>query len=138
MFLLLLLFLHSSRVVACFSPQTSQIQFSLISKGGINLSVCRSDSLGTSHSTQKCHESLSFTIWELNSPKLLYCIVLYYTLLYIGVPHYPINISFRYSSDGVTYCCSYLFCHKMVTNGGILVFEVSIEQYWALLLDASM
>ena len=33
------------------SPQTSQIQFSPISRGGINRSVCRSNSLGTLHST---------------------------------------------------------------------------------------
>ena len=33
------------------SPQTSQIQFSPISRGGINWSVCRSNSLGTLHST---------------------------------------------------------------------------------------
>ena len=33
------------------SPQTSQIQFSLISRGGINWSVSRSNSLGILHST---------------------------------------------------------------------------------------
>ena len=38
-----------------------------------------------------------------------------------------INISIRYGSEWVTFCCSYIFCHKMVTNGRILVFEVSIR-----------
>ena len=33
------------------SPLTSQIKFSPISRGGINWSVCRSNSLGTLHST---------------------------------------------------------------------------------------
>ena len=33
------------------SPQTSQIHFSPISRGGINWAVCRSNSLGTSYST---------------------------------------------------------------------------------------
>ena len=41
------------------SPQTSQIQFSPISRGGINWSVCRSNSLGTSHSTQGPDDSFS-------------------------------------------------------------------------------
>ena len=40
-----------------------------------------------------------------------------------------INISIRYDSEWVTFCCSYVFCHKMVNNGQILVFEVSIEPY---------
>ena len=44
-----------------------------------------------------------------------------------------INISIRYGSEWVTFCC-----HKMVNNGWILVFEVSIEPYCGLLLDGSM
>ena len=32
----------------------------------------------------------------------------------------------------------YYFAAPMVTNGQILVFEVSIEQYRGVLLDASM
>ena len=49
------LFLHLSFCLLLhgpfLSPQTSQIQFSPISRGGINWSVCRSNSLGTLHST---------------------------------------------------------------------------------------
>ena len=30
-----------------------------------------------------------------------------------------------------TYCFSYIFCHKMITCGWILVFELSIELYWS-------
>ena len=71
-------------------------------------------------------------------PVLLDCTVIYYTVLNIGVPRVVINISIRYGSDWVTFCCSHVFCHKMVTNGWILVFEVSIEPYTALLLDASI
>ena len=59
----------------------------------------------------------------------LYYTVLYFTLLYIGVPRVVINISIRYGSEWVTFCCSYVFYHKMFTNGGILDFEVSIEPY---------
>ena len=44
-------------------------------------------------------------------------------------PYVAINISIRYGSEWVTFCCSYVFCHKMVNNGRILVFEVSIEPY---------
>ena len=60
---------------------------------------------------------------------LLYCTVLCYTLLNIGVPCVAMNISIRYGSEQVMICCSYVFCHKMVLNGQILVFEVSIELY---------
>ena len=144
------------------SPQTSQIQFSPISRGGINWSVCRSNSLGTLHSTHwPVHASsrnwrkldlrglrrMNWTTAALHCTVLhstilyyttLYYTVLYYTLLYIGVPRVTINISIRYSSEWITFCCSYLFCHKRVTNGHILVFEVPIEPYWGLLLDASM
>ena len=59
----------------------------------------------------------------------LYYTILYYTLLYIGVQRVTINIHIRNSSESVTFCCSYVFCHKMVTNGQKLVFEVSIEPY---------
>ena len=68
----------------------------------------------------------------------LYYTVLYYTLLYIDVQRIMKNISIRYGSEWVTFCCSYVLCHKMVTNGPILEFEVSTELYWALLLDTSM
>ena len=44
-------------------------------------------------------------------------------------PYVAINISIRYGSEWVAFCCSYVFCHKMVNNGRILVFEVSIEPY---------
>ena len=37
------------------SPQISQIQFSPISRGGINWLVCRSNSIGTLDSTYKSH-----------------------------------------------------------------------------------
>ena len=71
-------------------------------------------------------------------PLLLHCTILYYNLLYIGVSHVTINISIRYGSEWAKFCCSYVFCYKMVTNGSILVFEVSIEPYCGLILDASM
>ena len=57
----------------------------------------------------------------------LYYTVLYYTLLYIGMLRVTIDIPIRSGSEEVKFCCSYVFCHKMVTNGWILVFEVSIE-----------
>ena len=50
-------------------------------------------------------------------------------VVYVGVLYDVINISIRYGSEWVTFCCSYVFCHKMVTNGQIIVFEVSIETY---------
>ena len=52
--------------------------------------------------------------------------------------HVTINISIRYGSEWVTFGCSYVFCHKMVTNGQILVFEVSIEHYLGLLLEEAL
>ena len=67
-----------------------------------------------------------------------YYTVLYYTLLYICVQHLTINITIRDGSEWVIFCCSYVFCHKMVTNIWILVFEVSIEPYLGLLLNASI
>ena len=125
-----------------------------ISRGGINGSVCRSNSLGTLHSTHwLVHASFSFwrklDLWGLRrmnwATTALYCTelhstILYYTtlLLYIGVTGGAINISIRYSSEWVKFCCSYVFCHKMVTNGRILVFEVSIEPYWGLLSYANI
>jgi len=30
-----------------------------------------------------------------------------------------------------TCCCPNMFCHKMITSGQILMFEVSIEPYWS-------
>ena len=163
------LFLHLSFCLLLhgpfLSPQTSQIQFSPISRGGINWSVCRSNSLGTLHSTHwPVHASsrnwrkldlrglrrMNWTTAALHCTVLhstiLYCTTLYYTVLYCtllystvldstiyGVRRVMINISIRYGSEWVTFCRSYVFCHKMVTNGRILVFEVSIESYWALL-----
>ena len=62
-------------------------------------------------------------------PPLLEYTVLYYILLYIGVQHVTINISIRHGIKWVKYCCSYLFCHKAITYGQILEFEVSIEPY---------
>ena len=56
------------------SPQTSQFQFSPISRGGIKWLVCRSNSLGTSHSTQGQDEfSSSFTT------------LLHYTILHSAI-----------------------------------------------------
>ena len=30
-----------------------------------------------------------------------------------------------------TCCCPNIFCHKMITSGPIIIFEVSIEPYWS-------
>ena len=43
-----------------------------------------------------------------------------------SVQRVAINISIRYGSKLVTYCCSYIFCIKTITCGGILEVEVSI------------
>ena len=88
-------------------------------------------------------------IWEVWGEWIGIYTVLYYTVLYCTVLlstiyrcslrlYITINISIRYGSERVTFCCSYIFCHKMVTNGKILEFEVSIEPCWALLLDTSI
>ena len=95
-----------------------------ITRGGIKWSLCRSNSLGTSHSTQGRDDSSS------SSTAGLHCTVLHSSIYRCAVrPYVAINISIRYGSKWVTFCCSYVFCHKMVTNGRILVFEVSIEPY---------
>merc|ERR1712240_444456 len=95
-----------------------------ITRGGIKWSLYRSNSLGTSHSTQGRNDSSSSSTAE------LHCTVLYSSIYRCAVrPYVAINISIRYGSEWVIFCCSYVFCHKMVTNGRILVFEVSIEPY---------
>ena len=70
---------------------------------------------------------------EMIPPPLLHCTVLYYTLLYIGVSRVAINIFIKYGSRQVTYCHSYIFCHKTITCGQILEFELSIEPYWGVI-----
>ena len=63
---------------------------------------------------------------------VLLCTVLHSSIYRCAVCLYvAINISIRYGSEWVTFSCSYvlLLCHKMVTNGRILEFEVSIELY---------
>merc|ERR1712240_574470 len=93
-----------------------------ITRGGIKKSLCRSNSLGTSHSTQGRNDSSSSSTAE------LHCTVLYSSMYRCAVrPYVAINISIRYGNEWVIFCCSYVFCHKMVTNGRILEFEVSIE-----------
>merc|ERR1712240_8703 len=93
-----------------------------ITRGGIKKSLCRSNSLGTSHSTQGRNDSSSSSTAE------LHCTVLYSSIYRCAVRTYvAINISIRYGNEWVIFCCSYVFCHKMVTNGRILEFEVSIE-----------
>ena len=67
-------------------------------------------------------------------PPLLHCTVLYYTLLYMGVLRVAINISISYDSNWVTYCFSYIFCHKTGKCGRISEFEVTIELYLCVLL----
>ena len=61
------------------SPQTSQIQFSPIYRGGINWSVCRSNSQGTLYSKL---EKILFERFEENEFNhcctALYCSTLYY------------------------------------------------------------
>ena len=47
----------------------------------------------------------------------------------ISLWHVTINISIIYGSEWMTLCCSYNSCHKMITKGQILEFEVSIEPY---------
>ena len=95
-----------------------------ITRGGIKWSLCRSNSLGTSHSTQGRNDSSSSSTAE------LHCTVLHSSIYRCAVrPYVAINISIRYGSEWVTFFCSYVFCHKMVTNGRILEFEVSIEPY---------
>ena len=60
----------------------------------------------------------------------LYWPVPYYSIYRCTIHLYvAINISIRYGSEWVTFCCSYLFCHKIVTNGQILVIEGSLEIY---------
>ena len=122
------------------SPQTFQIQFYPIFRGGINWPVCRSNSLGTIHSTHwPVHTSsrnwrkldlrgLSRMNWTTAAlhctvlhSNILYCTTLYYTVLYYtllnkGVPYVAIDISIRYGSEWVTFCYSYVYCHKMVTD----------------------
>ena len=94
-----------------------------ITRGGIKWSLGRSNSQGTSHSTKGQDDSSSSTAG-------LYCTVLHSTIYRCAVClHIVINISIRYGSEWVTFCCSYVYCHKMVTDGRILVFEVSIEPY---------
>ena len=93
-----------------------------ITRGGIKWSLCRSKSLGTSYSTQGQDDSSS------SSTTGLHCTVLHSSIYRCDVrPYVAINISIRYGSEWVTFFCSYVFCHKMVTNGRILEFEVSIE-----------
>ena len=121
-----LLLLLSSNIFQIFSSNLSNP----ISRGGIKWSLCGANPKGP-HILHRDEMTPP-------PPPLLDCNVLYYTLLYIGVLRVAINIYIRYGIKWVTFCCSYVFCHKMVTNGQILVFEVSIEPYWALLLDASM
>ena len=131
------LFLHLSFYLLLhgpfLSPQTSQIQFSPISRGDINCSVCRSNSLGTLYSTcWPVHaSSKNWRKLDLRGLRRMNwtAAALHCTLLYIGVPCVTINVSIRYGSEWVTFCCSYIFCHKMVTYGQILLFEVSIEPY---------
>ena len=95
-----------------------------ITRGGIKWSLCRSKSLGTSHSKQRRDDSSS------SSNAGLHCTVLHSSIYRCAVrPYIAINISIRYGSEWVTFCCSSVFCHKMVSNGQILVFEVSIEPY---------
>ena len=62
-------------------------------------------------------------------PPLLHCAVLYETLLYIDMLFVAINISIRYGSKWVTYCCSYIFHNKTIICEWILEFEVSIDPY---------
>merc|ERR1712240_151457 len=96
-----------------------------ITRGGIKWSLRRSNSLGTSHSTQGRDDSSSSS-----STAGLHCTVLHSSIYRCAVrPYVAINISIRYGSEWVIFCCSYVFYHKMVTNGRILVFEVSIEPY---------
>ena len=96
----------------------------LISRGGIKWSLCSSNSLGTSHSTQRRDNSSS------SSTAGLHCTVLHSSIYRCDVcPYVAMNISIRYGSEWVTFCCPYIFCHKMVSNGQILLFEVSIEPY---------
>ena len=92
--------------------------------GGFSSDLCRSNSLGTSHSTKGRDDSSS------SSTAGLYCTVLLSTLYRCAVHMYvAIKISIRYGSEWVTFCCSYVYCHKMVSDGWMLVFEVSIELY---------
>ena len=96
-----------------------------ISRGGINWSLCRSKSLGNSHSTHRQNDISS------SSTAGLYILYILYISIYrCDVCRYvALNISIRYGNEWVTFFCSYVFCHKMVNNGRILVFEVSIEPY---------
>ena len=71
-------------------------------------------------------------------PPLLDCTVLYYILLYIDVQRVTINISIRHGIKWVKYCYSYLFCHKAITYGEILEFEVSIEPYLGVIFDTGI
>ena len=49
------------------------------------------------------------------------------------IDHYCCQIvslpAIRYGSERATFCCSYVYFHRMANNGWILVFEVSIEPY---------
>ena len=62
-------------------------------RGGIKKSLCRSNSLGTSHSTQGKNDSSSSSTAE------LHCTVLYSSIYRCAVrPYVAINISIRYGS----------------------------------------
>merc|ERR1711873_49947 len=100
--------------------------------------------MGTHSRLSPCRYGLTILVCLsslLSSPPLSSSLLLllhYWTALYIlytsiyrcDVRMYvAINISIRYSSEWVTFCCSYVFCYKMVNNERILVFEVSMEPY---------
>merc|ERR1711867_64465 len=66
--------------------------------GGTSLDLCRSNSLGTSHSIQGRDDSSS------SSTAGLYCTVLHCTIYRCAVrPYIAINISIRYGSEWVTF-----------------------------------
>ena len=132
----LLLALHGAQAFTAFSysPTTTILLYIFqifssnlsnpISRGGINWSLCRSNSLGTSHSTQGKNDSSSSSTAE------LHCTLLYFSIYRCATcPYVAINISIRYGSEWVISCCFYVICHKMVTNERILEFEMSTEPY---------
>merc|ERR1711873_186869 len=76
-----------------------------MSRGGIKKSLCRSNSLRTFHSTQGRNDSSSSSTAE------LHCTVLYSSIYRCAVcPYVAINISIRYGSEWVIFCCSYVRC----------------------------
>ena len=106
--------------------------------GGINWSVCSSNSLGTSHSRQGRDDSSSSSPvgvpytgmrWLL---LLLYCCsALYRDEMTLPPPQFSLSLSLSLSVNwgGVRYFSSSLFCDKMITSGWILEFKVSIQLY---------